>query len=97
MISIAKRAHNLTISIYAIVWNCPVLVGQIEERLMDVDRAGKGDINHLSESLLHDELIGPIACRCEQNGVLNAQYKAVHTEFSLRATESDVRFHSGRR
>ena len=73
MISIAKRTQNLTISIYAIgVWNRHVLVGQIEERLMNVNRAGIGDINYLSKCLLHDELIALIAGRCDQSGVLDA-------------------------
>jgi len=54
MTSIAKRAHNLTISVYAFrTGRCDILLGETQVPLANLDRTGKGNISPLSVNFYH--------------------------------------------
>jgi hypothetical protein len=61
--SVAKHDNNLIISVYT-VSTCGrnVLLGKIDESLVNVDTTGEGDIVS-SNCALHDKLITPICHR----------------------------------
>lgn len=83
MTSVAKRSHDIIISVYAIsIWGSDILLGKVEESLSTADATGEGMCAFLT-TVPRDKLTMRISGRHEQKRVLDAGRGALHDKFSL--------------